>query len=190
MNEMGLREKALVAIAGVFVMYALAVATWFVSAESSWRSAARKYDLAAQRFAKEEALIAERRKWNEAYEAEKASMPMFEVGRATDTTWLRKVEAIARTNLVLITQIDAGKEVEADDVMELPIDVRNWEGSLEALVRFMHALENSTDGMFDVKSISIQPNKSKPGYLKGALSLTCAYMRDEGLGEGTARKAL
>lgn len=178
MNEMGLKEKALVAVIGVVVLYAIAVATWFLSSERAWGQAAKKYDREAKRYEKEEALIGEKRKWNEAYESEKAAMPTFEIGKATDTTWLRTVEEIARTNLVLITQIDAGKEVEADDVLELPIEVRNLEGSLEALVKFMHELENTDKGMFDIKTISLQPNKSKPGYMKGSLSLTCAYMRE------------
>ncbi len=41
----------------------------------------------------------------------------------------------------------------------------------------MHALENSTDGMFDIKEISLKPSQKK-GYLKGSLSITCAYMRE------------
>ena len=68
-------------------------------------------------------------------------------------------------------------EVDADDVKELPIKASGCEGSLEALVKFMHALENSTDGMFDVKEISIRPSQKK-GYLKGSLSITCAYMKE------------
>ena len=104
-------------------------------------------------------------------------MPTFEAGKATDTVWLRKVEDLARTNLVLITSIDSGKEVEAGDVLELPIEVKSWEGSLEALVKFMHALENTSEGMFDVKEISLKPSQKK-GYLKGSLSITCAYMRE------------
>ena len=108
---------------------------------------------------------------------EKAAMPTFEAGKATDTVWLRKVEDLARTNLVLITSIDSGKEVEAGDVLELPIEVKSWEGSLEALVKFMHALENTPEGMFDVKEISLKPSQKK-GYLRGSLSITCAYMRE------------
>lgn len=178
MGEMGLKEKAVAAVLGVVVLYAIAVATWFLSAESAWKKAAKQYGRETQRRAKEEKLISERRKWDELYEAEKAAMPMFDVGQATDTTWLRKVEEIARTNLVLITQIDSGKEIEAGDVMELPIEVKSWEGSLEALVKFMHALETSTEGMFDIRDISMKPS-SKRGYLRGSMSLTCAYMRNE-----------
>lgn len=180
MNEMGLKEKAMAAVFVVIALYAGAVVTWFVYSGAAWRSAAKKYEREEKTFTREERLISERNQWSEAYEAEKAAMPTFAVGLATDTTWLRKVEAIAKTNLVLITQIDAGAETQVDNVLELPIEVRNLEGSLEALVRFMHALENSQDGMFDIKSMSLQPNRSKPGYLKGSLSLTCAYMRDEG----------
>lgn len=174
-----LKEKALMAAVGVVVLYAIAVGFWFFSSESAWKKAAKQYDRACQTFEKEERLIAQRYKWNEAYEAEKAAMPLFAAGQATDTTWLRKVEEIARTNNVLITQSSYGKEIEAGDVLELPIEVRNLEASLESLVKFMHALENTTEGMFDIREISIQPNKSKKGYLKGSMSITCAYMRGE-----------
>lgn len=173
-----LREKAAMAVVGVIVLYAIAVGLWFTNAESAWKKARKTYEREAQRYEKEEKLISQKRKWNELYEAEKAAMPMFELGKATDTTWLRKVEEIARTNLVLITQIDSGDEVEAGDVLELPIVVKSFEGSLEALVKFMYALESSTEGMFDVSDMSLKPS-SKKGYLKGSISLTCAYMREE-----------
>lgn len=173
-----LREKAAMSVVGVIVLYAIAVGLWFTNAESAWKKARKTYEREAQRYEKEEKLISQKRKWNELYEAEKAAMPMFELGKATDTTWLRKVEEIARTNLVLITQIDSGDEVEAGDVLELPIVVKSFEGSLEALVKFMYALESSAEGMFDVSDMSLKPS-SKKGYLKGSISLTCAYMREE-----------
>lgn len=173
-----LREQAAMAVVGVIVLYAIAVGLWFTNAESAWKKARKTYEREAQRYEKEEKLIAQKRKWNELYESEKSAMPMFEVGKATDTTWLRKVEEVAKTNLVVITQIDSGDEVEAGEVLELPISVKSFEGSLEALVRFMYALESSADGMFDVSDMSIKPSNKK-GYLKGSISLTCAYMREE-----------
>lgn len=177
MNESKLKEKATMAVVGVVLLYAAAVALWFFNAESAWKRAAKLYGKECDRYEQEEKLISEKRKWNELYDREKAAMPTFEAGKATDTVWLRKVEDLARTNLVLITSIDSGKEVEAGDVLELPIEVKSWEGSLEALVKFMHALENTTDGMFDIKEISLKPSQKK-GYLKGSLSITCAYMRE------------
>lgn len=177
MDDAKLKEKAMMAVVAVVALYAVAVGVWFLSAESAWKRAAKVYGKECDRFEQEEKLISEKRKWNDLYDREKAAMPTFEAGKATDTVWLRKVEDLARTNLVLITSIDSGKEVEAGDVLELPIEVKSWEGSLQALVKFMHALENSTDGMFDVKEISLRPSQKK-GYLKGSLSITCAYMRE------------
>ena len=177
MDDAKLKEKAMMAVVAVVVLYAVAVGVWFFSAESAWKRAAKAYSRECDRYEQEEKLISEKRKWNELYDREKAAMPTFEAGKATDTVWLRKVEDLARTNLVLITSIDSAKEVEAGDVLELPIEVKSWEGSLEALVKFMHALENSTDGMFDVKEISLKPSQKK-GYLRGSLSITCAYMRE------------
>ena len=177
MDDAKLREKAMLAVVAVVVLYAVAVGVWFFSAESAWKRAAKVYRRECDRYEQEEKLISERRKWNELYDREKAAMPTFEAGKATDTVWLRKVEDLARTNLVLITSIDSGKEVEAGDVLELPIEVKSWEGSLEALVKFMHALENTPEGMFDVKEISLKPSQKK-GYLRGSLSITCAYMRE------------
>ena len=172
-----LREKALMAVVVVVLLYAGAVAYWFLAAEKSWTKAARDYAKAKETFAKEEKLIGEKRKWTDAYEEEKAAMPTFEVGKTTDTTWLSKMDELARKHRIQISQRQGGKEVSEGDVLELPIDVQSWEGSLEALVKFMHELENTSEGMFDVRAINFKPS-AKKGYLKGRFTLTCAYMRE------------
>jgi hypothetical protein len=86
------------------------------------------------------------------------------------------MDEIAADHKIDISVRQAGKEVEAGEVMELPIDVKNWEGSWEALLRFLHTLETKDDGMFDIRAISFKPS-GKKGYLKGSFTLTCAYMR-------------
>ena len=173
-----LREKAVLAMVGVVVLYAIAVATWFLSAESAWKKAAKNYAKARETYQKEVRLIGEKTMWAEAYEAEKAQMPTFEVGKATDTTWQRKLDEIAERNHVQITSKQIGKETEAGDVLELPIEVKTWEGCLETLVRMMHELENTSDGMFDITQLNFKPS-SKKGYLRGSFTLNCAYMREK-----------
>ena len=173
-----LREKAIMAMLGMVVLYAFAVVLWFVSAESSWKKAAKAYDRAKKSYQSEVKLIGEKRRWTEAYENEKATRPTFEAGKATDTTWRRKLDEIAAKHLIVISSAQAGKEVEAGDVLELPIEVRSWEGCLESLVEFMHELENTNDGMFDITQISFKPS-SKKGYLRGSFTLNCAYMREK-----------
>ena len=173
-----LREKAVMAMLVVIVMYAGAVVLWFVSAESAWKKAAKRYDDAKRTYQKEVKLIGEKRKWTEAYDTEKAAMPTFAIGKTTDTTWLSKMDEIALKNKIQISQRQGGKEVAEGDVLELPIVVNSWEGSLEALVKFMHELENTSEGMFDMRELNFKPS-SKKGYLRGSFTLNCAYMREK-----------
>lgn len=177
-GAMTLKEKAVAATLGVVVLYGAAVASWFVSQEDAWRRSAKAYETAKKTYEKECALIRDKAKWNQAYEDEKAQMPTFAVGKDTDTTWLQKMDELAVKHHISISQRQGGKEIESGDVLELEIDVKSWEGALESLVRFMHELENTRDGMFDIKSISLRPS-AKKGYLRGSFTLTCAYMREK-----------
>ena len=174
-----LRQKALMATAGVIVLYAIAAGVWFFSAEAAWKKAAKGYDKAKDTYQREVRLIGEKNKWTKAYESEKAQMPTFEAGKATDTTWRRKLDELAGKHHIAITSAKTGKEIEAGDVLELPIEDVRWEGSLESLVRLMHELENTSEGMFDITQLSFKPISSKQGYLSGSFTLNCAYMREK-----------
>ena len=178
MGKMSLKEKAIAAVVGVILLYAVAVGLWFMRQEGEWKRSAKNYQKAVQKYRDETRLIGEKAKWSDAYEEEKARMPLFEEGKNTDTTWLQKMDELAAKHHISIAQSQGGKEVEAGEVLELPIEVRSWEGALEPLVRFIHELENTDDGMFDVRAISFKPSNKK-GYLKGSFTLTCAYMREK-----------
>ena len=58
------------------------------------------------------------------------------------------------------------------------IEVRNFDGALESLVKFGCALQHAESAMFDIRSINIAPNTKSKGFLKGSFTLACAYMRD------------
>jgi hypothetical protein len=156
----------------------MAVVLWFVSQQDAWKRASKLYAGAKKTYESERKLIGERQKWNDAYEEEKAQMPTFAFGKATDTTWLQKLDELAEKHHISISQRQPGKEIEKGDVLELQIEVRNWEGALESLVKFMHELENTSEGMFDVGYLNFKPS-SKKGYMKGSFTLTCAYMRED-----------
>ncbi len=176
---MGLKEKALVSVVVVFALYAAAVATWFMHSERAWKKAKDRYESTCRQFRRETETIANKDKYVEDYEKAKEFMPVFEASKTTEATWLKKMREIAAENLIVIGQDEAKPEVVGDDVHELPIDVRSWEGSLEALVKFMHELENTDEGMFAVTELNFRPNNSKKGYLRGSFTLTCAYMREK-----------
>ena len=175
---MGLREKAIMSMLLMAALYAAAVATWFMHSEKAWSRAKGKYESACRTYRKEKDMIANKAKYAEDYEKAKSFMPMFEASKTTEATWLKKMREIATKNLVVIGQDEAKPEVAGDDVHELPIEVRSWEGSLEALVKFMHELENTDEGMFAITDLSFRPS-SKKGYLRGSFTLNCAYMREK-----------
>ena len=181
MTNLSRRDRMITAIAGVALMYAIAVALWFMGQEQAWKLAAKKYESAAKKTLSEKKLISQRQEWNEAYEAEREKMPVFsEDAVDVDTHWLRRVNALAHENHVSISQSQAGQQVEAGDVFEQPIDVKRWEATISSLVKFMHALECETNAMFDVREMVVKPSSRKGGgFLTGSFKLACAYMRGE-----------
>ena len=174
---MGIREKAIVSVVVMVVLYAAAAATWFFYSESAWKKAAARYEKARSTYAREVETIANKDRYAEDYEKAKEFMPLFEADKSADTTWVKKMLEIAAKNLVYVGNYEAKQEVSGDDVQELPIDVHRWEGSLEALVKFMHELENTEEGMFAITELNFKPS-SKKGYLQGSFTLKCAYMRE------------
>ena len=178
-SNLSRRDRMIAAVGGVMVMYALAVVVWFMSQEQAWRVASRKYAAAVKKTNSEKRLISQRGKWYDAYENEREKMPVFsEEAKDVDTHWLSRMDAIAQTNNVGISQRQAGQQVVAGDVYEQPIDVKRWEATITSLVKFMHALENEKEAMFDIREISIKPSSHK-GFLSGNFKLACAYMRGE-----------
>ena len=176
-SNLSRRDRMIAAVGGVMVMYALAVVVWFMSQEQAWRVASRKYAAAVKKTNSEKRLISQRGKWYDAYENEREKMPVFsEEAKDVDTHWLSRMDAIAQTNNVGISQRQAGQQVVAGDVYEQPIDVKRWEATITSLVRFMHALEDEKEAMFDIREISIKPSSHK-GFLSGNFKLACAYMR-------------
>lgn len=174
---MGLKEKAIVSVLVTIALYAAVVAMWFMHSERAWSKAKGRYEAACRQYRKETETIANKDKYVEDYEKAKEFMPVFEAAKTTEATWLKKMREIAAENLVVISQDEAKQEVVGDDVHELPIEVRSWEGSLEALVKFMHELENTDEGMFAITDLNFRPS-SKKGYLRGSFTLNCAYMRE------------
>ena len=178
---MSLKERTIAAVLGVLILYAAAAALWFMNLENSWRLSKKKYAAAREQRVKEERLIRETGKWNNAYEAERAKMPTFEEDeKGVDTKFLSRMEEIGQKNAMTISRRQPGQEQEVGDVYELPITVNDWEGSLDNLVKFIYDLQQDSDTMFDISALSIKPSAAHKGYLKGSFTLTCAFMRKKG----------
>lgn len=114
--------------------------------------------------------------WRARYDQVRDQMPVFEPGRQVDTFWLSRMDALADQFGVRIIRRQVGREELVGDVYEFSIECREWEGTLDAFVHFMHAMQ--TEGaMLDVRDLLIRPHPSVPGLLRGSFTLFCAYMR-------------
>jgi hypothetical protein len=121
-------------------------------------------------------LIAQRAEWEGQYAKLQNLMDVFDPERRIDTHWLATMDRLAAKNNITIIKPQAGEEKQVGDVYELPIDCKDWEGSLEGLVGFLYDL-HAEGAMLDVRSMFIRPTPNKPALLRGSFTLYCAYLR-------------
>jgi hypothetical protein len=84
--------------------------------------------------------------------------------------------ASKRNGLTLINATPE-KETQVGDVYEFPIKCSDFNGSLDALVRFLHDVQNE-GVMLDVRNMTISIHPQNPALLRGQFTLYCAYMRE------------
>jgi len=176
MSAVSSREKNMLLIAVVAVLYAVA-ALCFKKQSASWKTEQRIYTNAQKKFQEESALIAAKDEWVAKYAQMRDLMPIFPYEKDVDTHWLNVMDSAAMRNGLMIARRQTNKEEEVGDVYELPIECKDWEGTLEALVKFLYDLHKE-GAMLDVRQLFIRPS-NKPGLLKGAFTLYCAYMRGD-----------
>lgn len=176
-----MKDRLILSVAAVVALYAVGGWLWYsalLNRTSAWNSSRRQFKEAVTKVQKERKLIAERTKWIDRYDEEREKMPLFPEGEDVKTHWLRRMDALAEQNHVWIFSRDPGQEQQVGDVYEMPIDVKNWEGGLDPLVKFLYALEHAEGAMFDVQAIMMRPSSHK-GALRGSFTLSCAYMRGD-----------
>ncbi|HOM59381.1 MAG TPA: hypothetical protein P5026_14475 [Kiritimatiellia bacterium] len=176
MSTVTSREKNMLLVAVVVVLYAIAALS-YKKQVANWKAAERVYRSAQKKVQEERALIAARNEWDARYAQMRDLMPVFPYEQAVDTYWLNVMDAAAARNGLMIARRQANKEVEVGDVYELPIECKDWEGTLEALVKFLYDLHKE-GAMLDVRQLFIRPS-NRPGYLKGTFTLYCAYIRGD-----------
>ena len=174
MNAVSPREQNMLMVTVVIVLYAFAALS-FKKQVANWKAAQRVYATAQKELQEENALIAARADWAARYEQVRELMPVFPRDKDVDTHWLNLMDQAATKDGLTIARRQTNKEAEVGDVFELPIDCKDWEGTLESLVKFLYDL-NQEGAMLDVRQLYVRPS-NKPGILKGTFTLYCAYMR-------------
>jgi len=176
MSTITSKEKNMLMITLVLVLYAVA-ALCYKGQKLKWGNAKQKYRMDNETYLAERDLIRNKAEWDDKYTQMCALMPIFPYDKDVDTHWLNIMDTVASENDLGISRRQTGKEEEVGDVYELPVECKNWEGSLESLVTFLYGLRRE-GAMLDVRQLYIRPS-TKPGFLKGTFSLNCAYMRGD-----------
>jgi len=127
--------------------------------------------------AAQEGLIEQTDRWTQELVALDGVLPHLEAGRQADVYWRNVVDNAAAQHKLDLLNVEDGDPKLQGGAYELPIDVRSWEGTLDALIHFLFALQR--DGaMIDTQYLRI---KAKNKTLRsGRFTLSCAYIQDEG----------
>ncbi|MFO7937077.1 MAG: hypothetical protein R6V06_05665 [Kiritimatiellia bacterium] len=185
MSAVSPKEKNMLMIIVVLILYSIA-ALLYRKQKNEWEKNRRIYNNALEKYNEECALIEAKDEWDLKYETMCALMPVFPYDRDVDTHWLNIMDTVASENNLVISRRQTGSEEEVGDVYEIPLECKNWEGTLESLVGFLYGLRKQ-GAMLDVRQIYVK-HSSKPGYLRGTFSLYCAYMRGDVVEEPTAEQ--
>ena len=171
------REKGLLIITVIVLLYGLL----FVLFNGKNGQKTKIADIRVKRREREalyseyRGLIEQHQVWNEEYAKNADLMPVFEPGRQVQTYWLGVLDRLASSNELSIIRRQVGEERQLGDVYELPIECKEWEGSLESLTKFLYDV-HAEGAMLDVRKLFIRPG---PRGLRGSFTLFCAFLRAE-----------
>lgn len=175
------REKALLAVTVVVILYAV-LGLKLKSGIDSVKEKRQALERAEAKLNMYNSLVAQSGVWSGRYKENADLIPVFANDARLETHWGRKLSQLASTNGLTIVKSQALKENLSGDVFEMPIECKEWEGSLESLVNFLYDV-HAEGAMLDVRDLYIRPATGKVGGLRGSFTLYCAYLRDDSSAE-------
>ena len=174
------RDRMVIAIMVVVVLYALAVLLWFTGRQVAWKKAREGYEKELVTLRQQKKLIGDRALWEERAETKRLRMPMVAEDDMPATRWERIIERLAQEYHVSVGKGLKAQQVEEDHggVWEMPVEVKYDNTSLLRLVGVLYAGNTAEDAMMDVRELEINaPRGKNAGALNGRVVLTCAYLK-------------
>ncbi len=176
------RDRMVIAIVVVVVLYALAVLLWFMGRGQAWTIARKGYEKERKTLQREKALIRDRDLWEERAETKRLRMPLVGEDEMPATRWERIIERLAEEYHVSVGKGLKAQQVEEDHggVWEMPVEVKYDNTSLLRLVEFLYEVNTAEDALMDVRELEINAARGKnAGALHGKIVLTCAYLKGD-----------
>jgi hypothetical protein len=173
--KLTLREMILAWLTGVVVLF---LPTWYFFAAPRLTDAREKrdrMDSLQSELENESRMLDQKGAWQLKLDEALKSLSSFPETQDVTADMLIKVERLATGNNLVLTRREPQKERRHGGLGTLDIKC-NWEGSLDALVHFLFALQQD-HGMLDVSQLYIK-SESK-GLLKGTFTINCSYVRQK-----------
>jgi Tfp pilus assembly protein PilO len=140
-----------------------------------FRNLRQQQEQARNAIERNEHLVGQKDKWATKMDELSDKMAVFPKKKRMDVFLSDEMEKLAGKRGLKIIKREVGREHQAGPIYELPIECREWEGSIDSLVKFLFDLQ-SKGAMLDIRYLRIKP-KNKT-VRKGRFTLYCAYMRD------------
>ncbi|MBU1694788.1 MAG: type II secretion system protein M [Verrucomicrobia bacterium] len=154
---------------------------WGQPALKEWRDFSRSGDTLERRKRTAARLLEERPQVEARLVELRKKLPRYPAGRDVTAEMLRILERTARDHGLVLLRREPESEKSAGELYEVAIQC-TWEGELEALVRFLYALQQQ-DAILDIRRLNVNPSPGQPGRLKGTFTLDCAYSRESAAAE-------
>ncbi len=130
-------------------------------------------DIRAQR-----AKIDARDEWMAQYDRVRDRMPVVSTTEQVEAKWFSMMYEKAQQAGLDLPKLGKQAERERDGVCLLPLEARDWKGTLQSLVDFIVSLE-AEGAMFEISRLHVKPVPKEQGYLNGSFTLTCAFLRSD-----------
>ena len=104
------------------------------------------------------------------------SLPKHSADARVTSDLLKMIEKTARDNNLVLLKQQPDEERSLNDLYEISINC-TWEGTLDALVRFLYAVQ-SKGAILDISLLTVAPKPSQAETLKGRFTVDCAYSRE------------
>jgi hypothetical protein len=142
---------------------------------AEWNEIRARRAVLQEGIARDRAMVAERAEWEQRFQDVSGMLSRHPADQKMDVHWMTLMDRAASRHGIQIKQRQAGEERRAGEVFEMPIEVKEWEGTLDALVHFLFDLQ-SEGAMLDIRQLLVRPKDD--GILRGRFVLYCAYTRE------------
>ena len=168
------REAVLSWVVSLLVL--LSLTYWYIAPKVRiWAENVESRKQMVDRIALTERLLQSQEQWVLRLDTLKTKLVKYAAEQDVTADYLKILERVAKDNNVNLGRRQPQKEKRHGDLYELAINC-TWEGDLNALVRFLFALEQESVAV-DIEDLTVSMMPGGKNQMRGNFTLMCIYSR-------------